>query len=158
MARAIQSGVALGPATYRIMNCVRTKKRLVVHFNMLKPWVSNENIMEQPVCVPIQNVPDVVPTGRTAVPHKTTTGDKMEDIVVYLPQQQENLLPPAPKVEGDLDDGHEIQAPEEHPPEHADVEAHDEPGPEPPALRRSTRIRQPPGWYGDRIILPDKIA
>ena len=143
----------LGPATYRIMNCVRTKKRLVVHFNRLKPWVSNK---EQPDCVPIQNVPGVVPTGRTAVPHNTTTtGDKMEDIVVYLPQQQENPLPPAPTVEGDLEDGREVQAPEEHPPEHADVEAHDEPGPE---LRRSTRIRQPPGWYGDRIILPDKLA
>ena len=106
---------------------MRTKKRLVVHFSRLKPWVSNE---EQPECVPIQNVPGVVPTGRTstAVPHNTTTtGDKMEKIVV----------PPAPAVEGDLEDGCEVQAPEEHPPEHADEEAHDEPGPEPPALRRS---------------------
>lgn len=66
----------LEPASYRIMNCVRTKKRLVVHFNRLKPCVSNEIIMEQPVCV---DVPEVVPTGRTAVPHNTTD-DKMEDI------------------------------------------------------------------------------
>ena len=48
----------------------------------------------------------------------------------YLPQQQKPL-PPDPAVEGDLKDGREIQAPEEHPPEHAGVEAHDEPGPEP---------------------------
>jgi hypothetical protein len=108
------------------MNCVRTKKRLVVHFNRLKPWVFNENIMEQPVCVAIQNVPEVVPTVTTAVPYNTTTGEKMEDIVLYLPQQQENPLPPTPEVEGDLEDGHEIQAPQEHPPEHADVEAHNE--------------------------------
>ena len=105
--------------------------------------------MEQPDCVPIQNVPEAIPTGQTAVPHTTTTtGDKMEDIVVYLPQQQENLLPLTHAVEEDLEDGHEIQAPAEHPPAHADVEAHYEPGPEAPALRRSTRIRQPPGWYG----------
>ena len=57
-------------------------------------------------------------------------------------------------MEGDPEDGHEIQAPEEHPPEHAvvqELDAHDERGPEPPALRRLTRIRQPPGWYGDRV-------
>ena len=71
-------------------------------------------------------------------PHQcntTTTGDKMEDIVVYLPQHQENPLPLAPTVEEDHEDGHEIQVLAKHPPEHADVEAHDEPGPKPPALR-----------------------
>ena len=60
-----------------------------------------------------------------------------------------------PAMEGDLEDGHEVQAPEVHPPEQVDVqdlEARCDV--EPPALRRSTRIRQPPGWYGDRIILP----
>jgi hypothetical protein len=89
----------LGPATYRIMNCVRTIKPLVVHFNRLKPCVSNENIMD---CVPIQKVPEVIPTCRTAVPlNSTTTGDKMEDTEVYLPQQQGNPLPLAPTVEED---------------------------------------------------------
>lgn len=33
---------------------------------------------------------------------------------MYLPQQQENPQSPAPEVVGDLEDGHEIQAPEEH--------------------------------------------
>ena len=41
----------LGPATYRIVNCARAKKRLVVHFNQLKPWVSNES-MEGPPSLP----------------------------------------------------------------------------------------------------------
>ena len=147
MARTIQSGVTTRTSHLPHYELCENKEAFGCALNRLKPWVSNE---EQADCVPIQNVPRVVPTVRTAVPHNT--GDKMEDIVVYLPQQQEN------PVEGDLEDGHEIQAPEEHPPEHADAEAHDEPGPKPPALRRSTKIRQPPGWYRDRIILPDKLA
>ena len=145
----------LGPATCHIMNCVRTKKRLVVHFNRLKPWISNENVMEQPDCVPIQNVPEAIPTGRTAVPHNTTTtGDKMEDIVVYLPQQQENPLPL------DLEDGHAWDTGPQRSIHHNMQMWKPMMNLAPNLLhsRRLTRIRQPSGWYGDRIILSDKVA
>ena len=33
-----------------------------------------------------------------------------------------------------------------------DLDVHEEPSPEPPALRQSTRTRHPPVWYGNRIV------
>ncbi|KAL5515018.1 hypothetical protein EMCRGX_G000127 [Ephydatia muelleri] len=93
----------------------------------------------------------------------TITSDKLEDIVLYFPQPQENPLVPGGdnRVEGEDENGQEIQAPGLLPPQDVvdqDLDVHDEPAPELPALRRSTRIRHPPGWYGDRIVLPDTLA
>ena len=147
----------LGPATYRIVNCTRAKKRLVVHFNRLKPWVSNESMEGPP------SLPKVSPNSMENEHQPTITSDKLEDIVLYFPQPQENPLVPGGdnRVEGEDENGQEIQAPGLLPPQDVvdqDLDVHDEPAPELPALRRSTRIRHPPGWYGDRIVLPDTLA
>eukprot|EP00731_Ephydatia_muelleri_P003764 Em0001g3764a len=147
----------LGPATYRIVNCARAKKRLVVHFNRLKPWVSNESMEGRP------SLPKVSPNSMENEHQPTITSDKLEDIVLYFPQPQENPLVPGGdnRVEGEDENGQEIQAPGLLPPQDVvdqDLDVHDEPAPELPALRRSTRIRHPPGWYGDRIVLPDTLA
>ena len=147
----------LGPATNRIVNCARAKKRLVVHFNRLKPWVSNESMEGPP------SLPKVSPNSMENEHQPTITSDKLEDIVLYFPQPQENPLVPGGdnRVEGEDENGQEIQAPGLLPPQDVvdqDLDVHDEPAPELPALRRSTRIRHPPGWYGDRIVLPDTVA
>eukprot|EP00731_Ephydatia_muelleri_P004049 Em0002g225a len=147
----------LGPATYHIVNCARAKKRLVVHFNRLKPWVSNESMEGPP------SLPKVSPNSMENEHQPTITSDKLEDVVLYFPQPQENPLVPGGdnRVEGEDENGQEIQAPGLLPPQDVvdqDLDVHDEPAPELPALRRSTRIRHPPGWYGDRIVLPDTLA
>ena len=147
----------LGPATYRIVNCARAKKRLVVHFNRLKPWVSNESMEGPP------SLPKVSPNSMENEHQPTITSDKLEDIVLYFPQPQENPLVPGGdnRVEGEEENGQEIQTRGLLPPQDVvdqDLDVHDEPAPELPALRRSTRIRHPPGWYGDRIVLPDTLA
>ena len=144
----------LGPATYRIVNCARAKKRLVVHFNRLKPWVSNESMEGPP------SLPKVSPNSMENEHQPTITSDKLEDIVLYSPQPQENPLVPGGdnRVEGEDENGQEIQAPGLLPPQDVVDQDLDEPAPELPALRRSIRIRHPPGWYGDRIVLPDTLA
>ena len=66
----------------------------------------------------------------------TLTSDKRKDVVLYFPQQQENPPPPTlvveDRLEGGLQGGQEIWAPEEHTPNDAVVQ--NEPVPEPPAL------------------------
>ena len=69
-----------------------------MHFNRLKPWVSNENTREQP------KEPEATPNGIMATPHPSITRDKWEDIVLYLPREQENP-PPATLVVDDRLEG-----------------------------------------------------
>ena len=82
--------------TSHLLHCVLCESKEVIGC-----WVSNENTREQP------KEPEATPNGIMATPHPSITRDKWEDIVLYLPREQENPPPATLVVDDRLEgDGH----------------------------------------------------